>query len=243
MIKLSVAFGMKPGISPREFRVHYEVRHAALVDAVTVFGRHVKGYVQNYGVAPTAEIRRPAAPLAGCSELRFKSVDALLAAYAEPEYQRLREDEMRFVDFDNLALSIAEETVAYREAARPRAKLLRFLRRRPGVDQAAFRRFRDAFRAALIESRPVRGFATAYVQCHSVVGDRNPFPTAEVVDGIDEYWLYAPADAGALLDGEMALAMRLNAGRYIDRDRSVDLVAESRIVPGYGADPASGTNS
>lgn len=234
MLKLSVAFGINSGLTQAEFRTRYEVGHSAMVHSVKTFNRYMRKYIQNYVFDTACEFTRRHPPLRGCSEIWFDSMAAFQTAYRVPDYQLLRVDEQRFVDFENLVISLAAEATIFQRAKLPRIKLLRFIQRAPSVSLEAFTEFwHGSLAQAIGGSSEVRSQATAYIQNRSVVGDENPFPTSQVVSGIDEYWLDSPDSLPALIGAEKAARADLGEDQYVDTGRSHYIVTETRVVPGF----------
>jgi hypothetical protein len=234
MMKLSVAFGIRPGLTQTEFRTRYEDGHSAKVNSVRTFNIYMRKYIQNYVFDTACEFPRRSPPLRGCSEIWFDSMQTFQTAYQLPDYQLLRVDEQRFVDFDNLVISFATEAPIFLREKTPQIKVLRFIHRAPTVSLEAFSEFwQQTYAQAVGSSREVRSHATAYIQNRSVVGDENPFPTSEVVSGVDEYWLDSRDSLAALISAEKAARAELGEDQYVDSGRSHYIVTEPRLVPGF----------
>src|SRR5882762_8303236 len=177
MMKLSVAFGIKPGLTQAEFRTRYEDGHSAKVDSVRTFNIYMRKYVQNYVFDTACEFPRRSPPLRGCSEIWFDSMRTFQTAYQLPDYQLLRVDEQRFVDFDNLVISFATEAPIFLREKTPRIKVLRFIQRAPTVSLEAFSGFwQQTYAQAVGSSRELRSHAAASFKIDRSLATRTPFP-------------------------------------------------------------------
>lgn len=235
-MKFTIAFGSRADMSPAEFRTHYEVRHAALADKVLGPKGYLRQYIQNYAIDVAAELQLPIRPLSGCSEVWFDSLQQFRNTFEDPDYHLLREDEERFVDFDNLLIALTEDVPIFGGSGRPRWKLLRFISCRDVIDRTDFEQFwHGDYVEAVSQSPEIRSVARTYIQNRPLARDQNPFPTAEIIDGVDEFWFRTPAELQQLITAERLIADRLDIGRFIKLETRWDTAWESRVVPGYEA--------
>ena len=116
--KLLALLKRRRDVAREDFIAHWRDRHAALVRSVPEFWRHVRGYTQHY-VIPTAtrgmaagERDIQASGYDGVVELRFDSVEALVAAFSEPRYlEIIRPDEATFIGKGTAAFVAREEMI------------------------------------------------------------------------------------------------------------------------------------
>lgn len=106
MIKWVLLVRRKPGITPEQFRDHYENTHAPLAMRLLP---GVRRYVRNY-LLPTPHMPDP--PYDAVTEFWFDSAQDAQAArdwYAADTEQTLQNDEMTFMDRDTMIMYDAHE--------------------------------------------------------------------------------------------------------------------------------------
>jgi uncharacterized protein (TIGR02118 family) len=109
MPKLMVFVTRKNGLSPEEFRAHYENSHAPIA-LVNMTG--LVGYVRNYPIAMEGQ----PAPRYDCvTEMRFADQASLAATMAwmrSPEGKVLADDEEKFMDRESMTAMLVDEMVS-----------------------------------------------------------------------------------------------------------------------------------
>lgn len=235
MMKFLILFGMKPGLSKKTFRTHYEVKHAALVGSVSAFSDNMRKYVQNFRMDTACQIRVKSPSLSGCSEIWFDSLEAFFTAYELPDYQILREDEQRFLDFGNIHIGFTEEKVIVPQTniLIPPVKLFRIRNKSASRLPDDFRRFWFEDYAQAMREAITSTSTLAYHQNRSLLGNTNPFPSADMADCIDEFWFSNAEDLCRHIEIEAQVADCLGAAAYLDLARSWDFASTPRVVPGY----------
>lgn len=225
MIKLYGLLPKRADLTEEEFHHHWGTLHAALGARITAM-RH---YVQNHRISTIATGTRPAI-WDGVAECWFDSL-ASADIGSDPDYtENAGRDDPTFLDTDRLAFMAVEEVERIggsrdwtRAHFAPGAKVLWFVKRRSGVDPAAFR-------AATVELAREIGTVdpapTWYVHGEPVVdGSAEP-----LFDGVEEMaWngrsLFESAWHSRAVQEALAVA-----GEVIDVDASAALVTRERRV-------------
>jgi uncharacterized protein (TIGR02118 family) len=159
MIKLYGLLPKRADLTEEEFHHHWAVLHAALGARIAAM-RH---YVQNHRLPAIAAGIRPAV-WDGVAECWFESAAAADIA-ADPDYtDNAGRDDPTFLDLDRLAFMAVEEVERIGGGSRdwtrahfaPGAKVLWFVRKRPGVGTDDFRDFmaENAQRIAAVDPAP-----------------------------------------------------------------------------------------
>jgi uncharacterized protein (TIGR02118 family) len=108
VIKRLTMWQARPEVSPEEALAHWRSGHAELVRAVP----GVRRYVQNHCITgPAGDAGGQPLPYTGVGEVWFDDAPAAEAAVATPEWGRVIEDAMRFMDPQAITAVWAEEHV------------------------------------------------------------------------------------------------------------------------------------
>ena len=105
MVKWVLFVRRRAGLTPAQFRDHYETVHAPLAMRLLPIRRYVRNYL-----LPTPGMPDP--PYDVMTEFWFDSAEEAAAArawYAADESQTLQRDEMTFMDRDSMIMYDAEE--------------------------------------------------------------------------------------------------------------------------------------
>ena len=105
MIKLVYCISKKPGLSDEEFFRYWKEVHAPIGSRIP----GVRKFVQSRRLALPGDAH--AHDFDGMVELWFDDVPALLAARQSPEWKQSTEDELNFINHDNVAYFVTEEHV------------------------------------------------------------------------------------------------------------------------------------
>lgn len=106
MLKAIVLLKRKPGLTPEEFRDHYENRHVPLVRrTLTTIGRYTRNYLDTQSLSAGREEGASGGPVPYfdvITEVWFAdqaAYDGFVEALSDPAVsETLREDEERFLD-------------------------------------------------------------------------------------------------------------------------------------------------
>jgi hypothetical protein len=216
MIKLVGVPKRRAGWSAEEFYAHYYERHGPLSATVREFGKYAHQYTQNYALLRDMDPPLPnhALDRDGITELWFDDLDALIAAYREPDYLSvLRTDEKRFVDLDDIMVAIVQEHPLFEAAIevepdkawayRRRFHLFAFRAVRAGEALADFQKKWLAAAEEIRASVPFARYARRYVQSHVIEADAG-LPGECVFGAIDEFTFDSIDDAVAFWRGYCA---------------------------------------
>ena len=250
MLKLTAAISPRPDWTISEWLVHYSERHAPLTAAVRNFTRHGVRYLQNYAIhtPDVPDFPERDAARAGVTELWFESVDAIRAAYSEPDYfTYLRTDELRFCTFDNLIAGLAAEEelfAAWRPEGNdrayltePRFKIFAYRHRIGSLDRPTFQRqWKEERAPALMSSAPFAQYVRRYVQSRTLDDDIG-LPGGVAHDMIDEFSFTTLADAVAFWSAHREDETQAAAdARHADRAKLSIIFARQHEV--FGPLPA-----
>jgi len=226
----------RAGLGHAAFLDYWRTQHGPLVAGMPAFWRHYERYVQNHVMVP----KRPGQPLppyTGVAEFWERQLsDPPLRFHQEPIYrERVRPDELKFVDVADAAIVHAREYVML-DGPHAKVKFMSFLRRRPDITHEQFLRHWHDVHAPLVAS--VQGFwkhARRYVQNHCIEGstrgyaDKGGGMSGEIA-GIVELWFDSMDDyKTAAADPGIALIQE-DERRFIDQP-SFRLVVEEVEFP------------
>jgi uncharacterized protein (TIGR02118 family) len=221
----------RAGMGHAEFLDYWRTQHGPLVAGMPAFWRHYERYIQNH-VRPPKRPGQPAPAYTGVAEFWEREMaEAPLRFHQEAIYrERVRPDELKFVDVTDAAIVHAKEHVML-DGPRAKVKFISFLRRRPDITHEQFLRHWQDVHAPLVAS--VQGFwkhARRYVQNHCIEGstsgyaDKDGDKSGEIA-GIVELWFDSMDDyKAAAADPGIALIQE-DERRFIDQP-SFRLVVE-----------------
>jgi EthD domain len=230
MIKLAGAFCPREMLTRAECRSHYAERHGPLVRSVVSFSRHVIRYTQH----DCGEMSPPIAPIddaiCGITQLWFKDLAALRAAYQEPEYIKIiRPDEHRFVHLSKSLIVIGDETSPLPGGNDTPVRVFRFLSVAARCNDSDFTSFRrEIYAPAIAADECLSALLAGYTQTQTVSKSENPFEGAPMYHALDEFRLHRVDDLAPFLQREGDIALRLNVAHYADNPTC--LVTNSRRV-------------
>lgn len=112
MPSLVVCIRRKPELTLNEFDHHWKAVHGPLLRGCANFARHLRRYSQ-YHLSElsgsTNSLFGNSGGFDGVAVLEFDTVDAMEAAFAEPDYlSQVKPDEKRFVDLENCLSFLTE---------------------------------------------------------------------------------------------------------------------------------------
>ena len=183
----------RAGLGRADFLDYWRTQHGPLVAGMPAFWRHYGRYVQNHVRLP----KRPGQPLppyAGVAEFWERELtQAPQRFHQEAIYrERVRPDELKFVDVTDAAIVHAKEHVML-DGPRAKVKFMSFLRRRPDITHEQFLTHWHDVHAPLVSG--VHGFwkfVRRYVQNHCIEGSTRGYPDKDGADaeisGIVELW-------------------------------------------------------
>jgi len=105
MIKLVYCISKKPGLSDEEFFRYWKEIHAPIGSRIP----GVRKFIQSRRLTVPGDAHQP--DFDGMAELWFDDVAALIAARRSPEWKASTDDEVNFIDHDNVAYFVSEEHV------------------------------------------------------------------------------------------------------------------------------------
>lgn len=230
MIKTIGLMCRKEGITPDEFRRHYEDIHAPL--ALNLLPM-IKGYVRNHVV----EVPGGVHPGMDCiTEFWFDSVEDALEVVEfvdSPPGHAIREDEQTFIDSSKTISYLVEERVSELKGdgsvagARAMVKAIALLKRKGGVSRRAFVDHYETVHAPLIISHSVG--LKRYVRNHLMIPEQLPEPD---FDCVTELW-YANREAYeasvAMRATPQGRDIRTDEDSFLDRSRIHFFLVDERI--------------
>jgi hypothetical protein len=163
----------------------------------------------------------PAAPpegtICGITQLWFKDLATVRAAYQEPEYLRIiRPDEHRFVNLSRALIVIGDETSPISGGDDSPHRVFRFMSVASLCSDSDFVRFRkEIYAGAIAGDEGLAAILAGYTQIHTASKDENPFEGAPMYDALDEFRLNRMDDLAQFLQLESRIALRLNVAHYI----------------------------
>ena len=180
MIKVLTWFKRRPDLAVSDFLAHWQGPHAELGCRLPGL-RH---YVQN-PAHPSAYANGREPSCDGVAETWFDDPAATRAVAASPEYAAILEDELRFMDVPPRHVALTTERVVVDRPPTPGAvKQYSFIRRRPDLPVAEFRRYWGDVHAPMAVGLPG---LVRYVQCVTSDGIYRSGREPEV-DGVAVVW-------------------------------------------------------
>ena len=108
VITLVAMIKRKEGLSAEEFERHWREQHGPLIASIPEVARHVVRYEQ-LPRAVAAGRYTGSAGFDGVTVMTFASMDEFEAFISEPAYERVRADEVTFLDLDGTVVVMASE--------------------------------------------------------------------------------------------------------------------------------------
>jgi uncharacterized protein (TIGR02118 family) len=230
-IKLAGAFFRRPDMTREQCLRHYRENHGPLVRNTPQFRSHVEKYVQHDRIDCAVPVADADEAICGVTQLWYRDLASFSTAFATPDYSAvIRPDEHRFVDLSRSLIAIGQESAALPGGDDAPLRLFRFLSRKPDANEADFADFRRAYAVAAARDSKLTSSLAGYVQIEALPADVNPFEGAPSYAGLDEFRFTAAADITEFLRIEAAFAERLGARRFLDPNRSTELIANFRVV-------------
>jgi uncharacterized protein (TIGR02118 family) len=176
MIKSIVFFKRKAGMSVGDFQAYWLARHPEVV--TTLPG--IRRYVQSHTLPSIYAKREPVYD--GIAEIWTDDMPALRALVKAPQYERVKADEVAFIDGATMQGFVAREHVIV-DGPPAAVKSIEFVRRRPDLTVEAFQRHWKDVHGPIAATIPV---LRRYVQSHALPEsyERRPPP----YDGIATAW-------------------------------------------------------
>ena len=112
MVKFVGCVRRKAGMTTAEFQDYWKNKHGPLVRSVPEFWAYVRKYVQGHTMSDPVPgfPSQDEPPFDGIAELWFDSVEDIGVAFSHPRYlEIIRPDELKFVDFANSCIFLAED--------------------------------------------------------------------------------------------------------------------------------------
>jgi uncharacterized protein (TIGR02118 family) len=238
MLKFMPVFANRPDLTREESRRHYRDKHGRLCASIESFNRHMCKYVQNCvieGTSPHGNTRT-----VGVSECWFYSLGGFWKAFAEPRYKALREDEVRFSDFNDLLLLAAAPSHVFGPSGGTPVKIMRFATVRPDVDSAEARRFWEAdyAREAAGNAR-LRRAVQSYAQNRPISGFAHDFPVSRTCDIAEEFWLSHRDSWEEAIAAEAELRRQTGYDVLIDEATRMEFLVDSKMLWDIGEKPSN----
>jgi hypothetical protein len=227
-------------MTTEESAYHYRWNHSSVVTQAVEFNRYMPKYVQNHpltrGVGPDGVL---ATDYCSLSEDYFYSLDGFKRAYEDPAYAPLREDEVRFANFDELVLVAATAVPVFGPARDTAFKVWRFANF-GDVDKQKARLFWEmTYAAAVARDERLRRVLVSYVQNRKIENFTSTFPDSASADLVDEFWIQNLDVLPELLEAEQELRERIGHERWVDPASTIMFVAESKLLWDLGENPSA----
>lgn len=240
MLKFLPLVKAPAGMKTEDSAYHYRWNHSSVVTTATEFNRYMPKYVQNHplrnGVGPDGVL---ATDYCSLSEDYFYSMDGFKRAFADPAYAPLREDEVKFANFDELILVAATAAPVFGPARDSSYKVWRFANF-GNVDSEKARLFWEmTYAAAVARDERLRRVLVSYVQNRKIENFTSTFPDSASADIVDEFWIQSLDVMPELLEAEEALRKKIGHEKWIDPASTIMFVAESKLLWDFGEDPGS----
>lgn len=229
------------GMKTEDSAYHYRWNHSSVVTQATEFNRYMPKYVQNHpltqGVGPDGVL---ATDYCSLSEDYFYSVDGFHTAYRDPAYEPLREDEVKFANFDELILVAATAVPVFGPAMDTAFKVWRFANFGQDADLEKAKLFWEmTYAAAVARDERLRRVLVSYVQNRKIDNFTSTFPDSASADIVDEFWIQNLDVLPELLEAEGVLRERIGHERWIDPASTIMFVAEAKLLWDFGEDPGA----
>lgn len=223
MVKVFALIPRRPDISDEQFHQHWSTTHADHAKRITTLQRYVQSHRIDPGVADLED-----SIYEGVAEVWFVDLATAAGMGEDPNYvDYAQADEPNFIDLERLTFVMTAEEVV-REGAQvlkedPGAKAMLLLRRRAGLEPAAFAgQLRDAG-PAIADAAPD---ATRVVVC-TALADTYTDEAEPAFDGIVELWF----DSAEAFELSWSPEVLNAVGELIDHDNSASFLAdELRVI-------------
>jgi uncharacterized protein (TIGR02118 family) len=223
MVKVFALIPRRPDISDEQFHQHWSTTHADHAKRITTLQRYVQSHRIDPGVADLED-----SIYEGVAEVWFVDLATAAGMGEDPNYvDYAQADEPNFIDLERLTFVMTAEDVV-REGAQvlkedPGAKAMLLLRRRAGLEPAAFAgQLRDAG-SAIADAAPD---ATRVVVC-TALADTYTDEAEPAFDGIVELWF----DSAEAFELSWSPEVLNAVGELIDHDNSASFLAdELRVI-------------
>jgi hypothetical protein len=230
MIKLAGAFFRRPDLSRSDCIRHYREQHGKVVRETANFRRHVDSYTQHDRIEVSASLAPTDEAICGVTQLSYRDVAALSAAFNEPDYSKfIRPDEHRFVDLARSLIVIGEQTSPVPGGAEAPVRLFRFLTVAQRSLERELREFRKNVYGPSIQDE-LSPLLAGYVQVAALSRDANPIQGSSTVDGLDEFRFRHVDDIALFVENEASLSARLCLGELLVRDKIAEIATNYRVV-------------
>lgn len=223
MVKVFALIPRRPDISDEQFHQHWSTTHADHAKRITTLQRYVQSHRIDPGVADLED-----SIYEGVAEVWFVDLATAAGMGEDPNYvDYAQADEPNFIDLERLTFVMTAEEVV-REGAQvlkedPGAKAMLLLRRRAGLEPAAFAgQLRDAGPAIADAASD----ATRVVVC-TALADTYTDEAEPAFDGIVELWF----DSAEAFELSWSPEVLNAVGELIDHDNSASFLAdELRVI-------------
>lgn len=136
MVKVITCIKRKPGMSVEDFQGYWRARHPDVVLALPGLRRYVQSHTRLAGY------RKGEPVYDGIAEVWVDDTGVLKTLAGSAAYAAVQADEARFIDRARMDVIVTEEhVVTDGPVPGDGVKNVEFLRRRPGLDIAAFQRY------------------------------------------------------------------------------------------------------
>jgi uncharacterized protein (TIGR02118 family) len=226
MIQLFAFLRRRPGMSREDFDAHWREVHARLLAGTPELAAPLLRYEQNPALGPQGRFD-------GVAVLWFGSPRGFRAFSEAPAYaELLGPDEARFLDRGGLTFLLAgpPRAVVPAGAARDGAplRLLALLRRRAGLDPAAFQRHWSEVHGPLVRDA-LGDTVLGYEQSPGLA--RDGAPRADGWDGVASVWYPDLAAFEAAAGAAYAQHIAPDEERFLDRAATAfALTGPARVV-------------
>ncbi|OLT06533.1 hypothetical protein BJF90_15680 [Pseudonocardia sp. CNS-004] len=227
------------GMTTEESAYHYRWHHSSVVTQAIEFNRYMPKYVQNHPLTRGSVRRVVGEPSTAASRRTILQRGGFQRAFEDPAYAPLREDEVRFANFDELVLVAANAVPVFGPARDASFKVWRFANF-CDVDARRARLFWEmTYASAVSRDERLRRVLVSYVQNRKIDNFTSTFPDSVSADIVDEFWIQSLDVLPELLEAEQELRDRIGHESWIDPVSTIMFVAESKLLWDFGENPSA----
>ncbi len=159
----------------------------------------------------------------------FRSVDAVTAALADPTVEQVYADERETFREPIADTSLMSRELVMRDLGGTRAKVVAFVKRRPGMTRAEFSDYWENDHGPLfLATEEVSGEVVKYVQNHTLESNTGPL---DEFDGVVEIGFREPAQIAAAFGHPAYLEkVRPDEERFLDLERMIVVNTDEKLL-------------
>jgi uncharacterized protein (TIGR02118 family) len=222
MVKVVTYLRRKPGMGVDEFQRYWRTRHPDVVKRLPGLQRYVQSHTLPSGY------RKGEPVYDGIAEVWADSTDALREMTRSPAYAAVQADEARFLDREATGILVTEEHVIVDgPAPAGGVKNVEFVRRKPGMDVAAFQRYwRDVHGPIAARIPVIRRYVQSHTRPAGYAGGRAP-----AWDGVAIAWFESTDQMRVSARTPEYAATRADEPNFLSPDLPFIITREHVIVP------------